>query len=257
MIYKDRNRNHVISPGRENELDAFLNSTYKGRSHKQKHSTNSYSEDAMTWSCFDYIRQRPRANKEIALQRIVEDSFEGENAYPNLTDGQIEISIGKQYTANTINETTEVDASIETDKYLIFFEAKLYSAMSLESPPEKPHNQIAKKLRVGISKTIENKKEFVFIIIDIAPYKKLNKRALKSTAVSGSTGFYDKWKTAWWFDYYKNGRNKSKKPLLEIVKDIKNPPDIESISKNMGWITWADLFKTVLFSSIEGQKKIV
>lgn len=250
MIYDEHKRNHVILAGREKALDKFLRSTYKGMTHKQKNSANSHSEDALTWSCFDCIRQKSRQIKEIAIQRIIEDSFEGKNVYPNLTDGEIKISIGEKYTAKILNESTEVDASIEANNYLIFFEAKLYSAMSLASPPEKLHDQIARKMRVGLSCAIEKQKEFVFIIIDIAPYYKLNKRALKTTASSGTSGFNDKWKTAWWFDYYKNGRNNSKKPLKEILTDIKNIPNIELISKNMGWITWADLFKTTLFASL-------
>ena len=149
-------------------------------------------------------------------------------------------------------EGTEIDASIETDKYLIYFEAKLYSAMSLANPlKEKPHDQIARKLRVGLRTAIDEGKNFIFIIIDIAPYYKLNKRVSKATAASGASGFHDKWKTAWWFDYYKNGRNNSKKPLREILKDLENIPDIETISSNMGWLTWADLFKTTLITSIE------
>jgi len=250
MFYNDYERNHVIFPGREKELDRFLNIRYKGELHKKKNSSNSHSEDALTWSCFDYISQKSPEIQKKALQRIIEDSFEGNNVYQYLTEGDIKIFIGKQYKANKINETTEVDASIETDKYLIFFEAKLYSAISLENPPERKYNQIAKKIRVGQSKALEDKKNFIFIIIDIAPYKMLNRKESKLNAKSGSSGFNDKWKTAWWFDYYKNGRNNSKKPLSEIVKDIPNKPCVDSISNNMGWITWSDLFKTVLFTSI-------
>ena len=258
MIYSNYIRNHVVLAGRERELDNFLNSVYNGMSHKKKYCKNSHSEDALTCSCFDYIRQKPRQVQEIALLRIIEDSFEGKNTYPNITDGHIDISIGKQYKAKIHEKTeeTEVDASIETEKYLIFFKAKLYSAMSLSDPAEKKfHDQIARKLRVGISDAIEKGKEFLFIMIDIAPYYKLNKRALKTTAASGNSGFTDKWKTAWWFDYYKNGRNNSKKPLREILKDIVSTQDIENISNNMGWITWADLFKTVLFTSLDNSGK--
>jgi hypothetical protein len=247
MIHNHYLLNHVVEPGREKDLKKFLNPK-----HKNKYACNSHSEDALTWSCFDYLRQKSRSTQEMAIQRIIEDSFKGKNTYPDLNDGELKIDIGKTYKANKINEQTEVDASIETKKYLIFFEAKLYSAMSLSHKPEKPHDQIARKIRVGLSHAIKDKKEFIFIIIDIAPYYKLNKKALKTTAIKGSTGFHDKWKTAWWFDYYKNGRNNSKRPLKDIVKDIQNFPDsdIELIAKNMGWITWADLFKTVLFASI-------
>jgi len=36
IIYSDNKRNHVIIPGREKELENFLNSSYKGVSNKPK-----------------------------------------------------------------------------------------------------------------------------------------------------------------------------------------------------------------------------
>ena len=42
--YSDNKRNHVIIPGRENELKKFLNSSYKGINHKLKNSYSSNSE---------------------------------------------------------------------------------------------------------------------------------------------------------------------------------------------------------------------
>ena len=66
MIYNEIKRNHVIIHGRDNALNEFLNSTYNGMSHKLKNSVNSHSEDALTWSCFDCIRQKSRQIKEEA-----------------------------------------------------------------------------------------------------------------------------------------------------------------------------------------------
>ncbi len=55
-------------------------------------------------------------------------------------ENQIQIHIGKQYAGFTSKESTEVDASIELPGKLVFFEAKLYSPVSIASPPEKPHD---------------------------------------------------------------------------------------------------------------------
>ena len=95
------------------------------------------------------------------------------------------------------------------------------------------------------------------MIIDIAPVKKMNMKKSKEEASSGYSSYHDKWKTAWWYYYYKNGRNNSMKPLKEILTDI--APDgkdyeIETISRNMGWLTWADIFKTTLRSAIPEPK---
>ena len=48
MIYKDYKRNHVILPGREKVLEAFLKQDYKRMQHKWKNGFSSHSEDALT-----------------------------------------------------------------------------------------------------------------------------------------------------------------------------------------------------------------
>jgi len=56
-----------------------------------------------------------------------------------------------------------------------------------------------------------------------------------------------KWKNVWWFNRYKNGWNSKLKPLQEILSDIStNESVIINVSKNMGWLTWADLFKITM-----------
>ncbi len=249
MIYDDFKRNHVILPGHEEALEEFIKQEYKGMQHKWKHSCNSHSEDALTWSCFDVLASLPLSQKTFVLNRVFEDAY-GDKTKILIDDGryendQIEIYIGKQYTGRSSKESTEVDASIELPGMLIFIEAKLYSAMSPASPPEKPHNQIARKLRIGLDSPLPDPRDFYFIFLDIAPADKLTKRECKEKALLPSSSFHDKWKSAWWFKYYRDGRNNSLRPLAEALKGIETPP-LESIAANMGWLTWGDLFKSVL-----------
>jgi hypothetical protein len=252
MKYDNYQRNHVILPGREKALDSFLKKDYKGLSHKWKNAVSSNSEDALTWSCFDVIAQMPFSKKIIALDEILEDSFDGDLCNfrfeeQNYKEDEVEIAIGKDYSGENIGEDTEVDAIIETRDKVIFFEAKLYSSISLaDESNNKPHNQIARKLRVGLDYAYNVKKEFYFIFLDIAPPDKLLtfSKTVKSkeNALDKSKG---KWKSAWWYNYYKNGRNKSLKPLKEALEGVKYN-SLESVANNMGWLTWADLFKIVM-----------
>ena len=182
MIYGNYQRNHVIIPGREKALEIFLNQSYGDlTNHKLRNSKNSNSEDALTWSCFDLLANFSFKNKNAVLDEIMEDAFEGkcnfkfeDNKY---STNQIEIFVGKSYTGlsnkgNSKEESTEVDASIELPDKLFFFEAKLYSSISL-ADAEKPHDQIARKLRVGLDCAECLNKEFYFIFLDIAPANKL------------------------------------------------------------------------------------
>ena len=251
MIYDDFKRNHVILPGREEALLKFLKQDYEGMPHKWRHRRNSHSEDALTWSCFDVIANLQLKNKIFVLNQIFEDAYE-DKARIHLDEGQykdsqIGIHVGKKYTGRSSLESTEVDASIELPGMLIFVEAKLYTAMSPARLPDKPHDQIARKLRVGLDSPLHDTRDFYFIFLDIAPAKKFSKRKKKEIASLPSSGFHDKWKSAWWFKYYKDGRNNSRKPLREALAGIEAPlPPIESIAKNMGWLTWSDMFKSVL-----------
>jgi hypothetical protein len=219
--------------------------------HKLKNGINSNSEDALTWSCFDVIANLSATKKRTCLTEVFEDSFAGENTALSdnpKEDEPIEVYIGKQYCGATTNESTEVDASIEMPGKLIFIEAKLYSSVSMAAPPEKPHDQIARKLRVGLDIPLGDQREFWFIFLDIAPLKKLNQRAKKEDVLAPGKGdFHDKWKAAWLFDYYKNGRNNSLKPLTEALEGLPTPP-AEHVARNMGWLTWSDLYKSVLRS---------
>jgi hypothetical protein len=244
--YDNYQRNHVIFPGSETELEKFVNATLNGKKHKLKNAHSSNSEDALTWSCFDVLRNQPDNKKIQALNEILEDSFDGKIPFSFEYEQNINIQIGKRYTAKSLKkaETTEVDASIETDSKLIFFEAKLYSLISF---PDKKHdyNQIATKLRVGLEVAKQENKEFYFIFLDIAPRKQFSTRKLKSEAEQKSHKYEDKWKSAWWFNYYKLGRNRSMRPLKEVLTDIPYT-SVENVANNMGWLTWPCLFKTVL-----------
>jgi len=250
MIYKDYRRNHVILPGREKALETFLKQDYKGIQHKWKNRLNSYSEDALTWSCFDVLVNLPLRKKIAILEEIFEDAYQGRNEFSfkngKFKEDEIQIYIGKQYTGSSTKESTEVDASIELPEKLIFIEAKLYSPMSMALPPNKPHDQIARKLRIGLDSPLNDTREFFFIFLDIAPREKLTKRKNKSEALASvKKGFDDKWKSAWLFNYYKFGRNNSLSPLKKAIESI-NTPTVQSIADNMGWLTWSDLFKSIL-----------
>lgn len=253
--YDDYKRNHVIIPGREKELDKFINSKFKGGNHKKKNSISSNSEDALTWSCFDIISQLPHSKKIVALDEILEHSFCGNDMKQEMpfsfsTEDEIKIEVGKIYKGNSIKEETEVDASIETSNKIIFFEAKLYSSISLKDD-SKEYDQIAKKLRVGLDYASKEKKEFYFIFVDIAPrdvlYKFSDEKKSRENAEKLPT---KKWKSVWWFNRYKNGWKGSSKPLEEILCGITTSQSVKSISENMGWLTWFDLFKIMMRSMI-------
>ena len=113
--------------------------------------------------------------------------------------------------------------------------------------PDKPYDQIARKLRIGLDNPLENEnRDFYFIFLDIAPLDKLQCRKSKKEALAPvRKGFHDKWKEAWLFSYYKYGRNNSLKPLKDALKGI-SIKDINQVAKNMGWLTWTDLFKDLL-----------
>lgn len=250
MIYKDYRRNHVILPGREKALESFLKQDYKGMQHKWKNGFNSHSEDALTWSCFDVLSNQPIKKKISILDEIFEDAYQGKNKFlfknEKLKEDEIQIYCGKQYTGASTSESTEVDTSIELPGKLIFIEAKLYSPMSMALLPHKPHDQITRKLRVGLDSPLKDTREFFFIFLDLAPLEKLTKRKNKSEALTPARrGFEDKWKSAWLFNYYKYGRNNSLSPLRKSLEGI-NTPSIQSIADNMGWLTWGDLFKSIL-----------
>ena len=251
MIYDNYQRNHVIRPGREKDLEAFLKKKFKGKNLKWKNRCSSNSEDALTWSCFDIISQLPFSKMIKALDEILEDSFQDKECDftfkdQNYKENDIHIFIGKEYHGNSIKEETEVDASIEMHDKIIFFEAKLYSSISLaDESKNKTHDQIARKLRVGLDYAYHEKKKFYFIFLDIAPSSQLlkfTKEKSKEKALDNSKG---KWKSAWWYNYYKKGRNKSLKPLTDSLAGI-NYDSVKSVSDNMGWLTWADLFKIVM-----------
>lgn len=250
MIYEKYQRNHVILPGREEALESFLKQDYKGMQHKLRNAVSSNSEDALTWSCFDVLANLPYLDKAAALDEVLEDSFQGKRPFSFKARGieskDINIHVGKSYTGASTKESTEVDASIEAPGILVFVEAKLYSSVSPASPPEKPHDQIARKLRVGLDSPTTEAKEFHFVFLDIAPADVMYERREKAEAVGESGGGYkDKWRSAWLFKYYKHGSNNSLRPLEEALEGIAHPP-VELVASRMGWLTWGDLFKCTL-----------
>jgi len=193
------------------------------------------------------------------LSEIFEDAYQGkENQF--FGDGdheneQVEIYVGKKYTGRSTKESTEVDASIELPGKLVFVEAKLYSTVSVKSPG-KPHDQIAKKLRVGLDSPLNDQREFYFIFLDIAPLDKLNEstRSEEELLRQSRAGFGGKWKSAWLFDHYKNGGANGLSPLTEALDGIDAPP-AQSVANKMGWLTWSDLFKTTLRAVISSDQE--
>lgn len=236
MKYKSYLRNYVLFPGSEKPLHTFLNTILKRNGkeekHKLKHAFNSNSEDALTWSCFDILRHQPHEIIVQALNEIMEDAFEGSIDFTFVNEKNIKIHIGKNYYASTVAEYTELDASIETDDKLIFIEAKLYNKISLPDK-DKPYDQLIKKLRVGLDVAKHENKKFYLIFLDIAP-------------IDYTLKFGEKSVNAEYFKQYKENSNTLADKL------IKNSyQSLEEVSQNMGWLTWASLFKTVLRAVIK------
>lgn len=250
MQYDSFERNHVILPGREKALAAFLAQDYHGLHHKERPSVSSHSEDALTWSCFDVLGHLPSLDKKAALDEILDDAFGGHSPLRFKEQGHdndaIQVHVGRQYAGPATGECTEVDASIEAPGVLVFIEAKLYSAVAPASPPAKPHDQIARKLRVGLDAASSAERDFYFVFLDLAPDHMMCERRTKLSATAEGAGSYkNKWRSAWLFRYYKYGRNKSLRPLREILVGVEHPP-VEVVASRMGWLTWADLFKCTL-----------
>ena len=250
MNYTEYQRNHVVLPGREDALAAFLHQDYQGMQHKLRNAYSSNSEDALTWSCFDLIRALPNVDRTRVLDEILEDAYAGQSPLSfkmrRIPSDDILIHIGKTYTGPQTGESTEVDASVEAPGVLVFFEAKLYSAVSPASPPEKPHDQIVRKLRVGLDSVAGREREFYFVFLDLAPVDLLYERRPKGEVLRDSGGGYrDKWRSAWLFKYYKEGRNNSLRPLAQALEGVSSPP-LETVTGRLGWLTWADLFKCTL-----------
>lgn len=232
MKYNTYLRNHVVLPQSRKPLHTFLNakllrSDGTEDKHKLRHAFNSNSEDALTWSCFDVLRNQPQAIIVRALNEIMEDAFGGKPTFSFQSENNIQIHIGKTYCASTVNESTELDASIETDQKLIFIEAKLYNKISL-ADKDKPYDQLIRKLRIGLDVAKHENKKFYFIFLDIAPIDYTLKFGEKSVNA----------------EYFKKYKEDS---LTLSDKLIPNSYEsLEEVSQNMGWLTWASLFKVVL-----------
>ena len=269
LIYDDKKRNHVIWPGREPELKKFLDSTYKGMSHKQENARSSNSEDALTWSCFDVLGQVRGALREKALRELWEDSFGSDpkvpvpKAFKNAD--KVEIRVGKTY-SNDAGDT-EVDASLEGKGLLVFFEAKLYSTVSLKRT-DRDDDQIAHKIRIGLQEAAKTARDFYFVFLDLAPREQLTQGRPKTDAENPKlTGYQNKWKSAYWFSRYKHGSRGRMTPLREILskKNDKNESvlalpltkeKVQQVADRMGWLTWADLFKIVLRAVVYGHPRV-
>lgn len=249
IVYNDYNDNFVVIPGREAALKDFVSQTYAGRQHKLRATRSSNSEDALTWTCFDTLKCLPPTHRATALVSIWNFAFPDSPPPSGFSAGTI--YIGKTY--GDMKDKTEVDASVEGDGTLVFIEAKLYSAMSLaDEAKDKPHDQIARKLRVGIKEAKRTHSDFYFLILDIAPKEILRSlspgASLAEAKNAKRSGFASKWLTAYWFSRYKGGSSVT--PLREILKDIPGA-DAGIISKHMGWLVWSDIFKITLRSVIE------
>jgi hypothetical protein len=249
--YFDPIHNHVIWPGREKAWRLFIQQPYGGMRHKSRNAHSSNSEDALTWSCFDALAQLPEAARRQALTDIWELAFGSRTTPEGVLSG--DIRVGKRYGTG---ESTEVDASIEGLGAIVFIEAKLYSTMSAADPDKrKPHNQIERKLRVGLREAAARDSRFYFILLDVAPFEALRSLnvgvSLADAMKSNATGFSGKWTTAYWFARYKYGSRGSLAPLQKLVVDAGFPEmRAKDVAERMGWLTWADVFKSVLRSAI-------
>jgi hypothetical protein len=239
-VYRDYRDNFVIWPGREDALAKFVNQTYGGQRHKLRHTRSSNSEDALTWSCFDTLNEIRGAARTTALTDLWALAFDDRPTPAAFLTG--EILIGEKYGEKP--EETEVDASIDGNKVLVFIEAKLYSPMSPADPPTKPYDQIARKLRVGLKEAQRSGRDFYFILLDIAPKEILQGLKPSASQRKPRGGFASKWLTADCFSLYRGIRG-SVSPLREVLKDIPGV-DARVVVRNMGWLTWSDVFKAVL-----------
>lgn len=248
-VYDDYRKNHVIWPGQASKLEDFIHQTYKGRHLKSKPAHSSHSEDALTWSCFDCLRQVKPEPRERALEELWELAYDGAPIPSGVRHGTI--FVGKQY-PNSTSPETEVDASIEGPGVLVFIEAKLYSTISQAELPAKPYNQLERKLLVGARDALASQRDFFFIVLDLAPpqiLRKMNSGAsINSARTSKAHGFASKWLTAYWFDRYKRARRGSTSSLRELLgrAPAVDGADPAQLARNLGWLTWADLFKIVL-----------
>jgi len=218
-----------------------------GMSHKRKNGCSSNSEDALTWSCFETLKNVNPESRARALDELWELAY-GDIAAPDGL-GAAKIYIGKKYEAS--GEPTEVDVSFEGDSFLVLVEAKLYSPMSQKDPDNaKPHNQIIRKLRIGIREALRSNKDFYFIVLDIAPpdcLAKLKPGVSLKVAEKKASGFGGKWLTAYWFSRYKFGRRGSLRPLNKDLSIVElNKIQVAQVAERMGWLTWSDVFKVVL-----------
>ncbi|WP_323696570.1 hypothetical protein [Thiorhodovibrio litoralis] len=103
---------------------------------------------------------------------------------------------------------------------------------------------------MGLDLAGGSKREFYFVFLDIAPLDMMFERREKAEAVTATAGGYkDKWRSAWLFKYYKQGRNNSMRPLEEVLEGINHPP-VALVANRMGWLTWADLFKCTLRAAL-------
>ena len=219
-----------------------------------KNACSANSEDALTWSCFDTLANVSQRRRASALEELWELAY-GDMAAPYGIEAST-IHIGKSYGAD--KKTTEVDLSFEGDRFLVLVEAKLYSPMSQADPDnDKPHNQIARKLTIGLRAAQAMRKEFYFILLDIAPpdcLAQLNPRVGLKGAEKKASGFGAKWLTSYWFCRYKHGRRGSLRPLKDLLlKEGLDPDQVPQVAARMGWLTWADVFKVVLRAVIPAQ----
>ena len=267
-VYRDYRRNHVIGVGRGPALKEFIAKDYHGLHHKGVPAKSSNSEDALTWSCFDALSEVGARHRKTALGNLWELAYGSADIPLGVLNGKIEI--GKIFPpaelTDSARESTEVDVSIEGEDALVFFEAKLYSPMSQADGTRKPHDQIARKIRVGVREAQRRSEEsgrpvsFHFIVLDIAPPSALRLQRPRVSLAQASakvSGFGGKWVTAYWFERYKYGRKGSLTPLKNMLES--SPALVgaraEEVAAHMGWLTWADVFKAVLRAVMEDRTK--
>jgi hypothetical protein len=145
-IYEDYKDNHVIWRGREDELKKFLAQPYGNLQHKLKNAYSSNSEDALTWSCFDTLRQVNALSRARALSEIWELAF-GPRTIP---DG---VKAGDIHIGNTYGdaERTEVDLSIERSWCSSLFRGQALFANEPSRPPKQTPRSDRPKAAGGCS----------------------------------------------------------------------------------------------------------
>lgn len=120
---------------------------------------------------------------------------------------------------------SEIDVVIETNKLLIFIEAKYLEDISIKTTRDLTRDQITRNIDVGTFQAIDDGKEFYFILLTLDKYPR---------------------QRLFWYkmmDYKNPSLLKKAIPYRAIGK---YRISFRKTSRNIGWITWSNLKRIVM-----------